>query len=447
MTASRALFGLLLAAATLLPAATAAADPVVAGVDAKVSRNRRLRLALDVAFTEPGVVIVEGTVNGVPVRATKRLRRSGARRVRFAFAPKRRTLRGGPKPIEFDLEVMAEERGGARSTPQPIDVEIPVPLLVLPGLGNEGGTNGVGILVELLDADGRYQRDSRRPLLEVHGYESLAKSLPQLGRELDRAARRLLRGTPFRRVDVVGYSMGGLVARSWIAWAGGARRAHNCVLLGTPNEGTPLAYLAAGLGDSPLLPVLLGDDSLVGVADAVTGALVDDDTTEALRNLYPTYPWAVTTIPIIGGTAPVPPLVYELLLGDSSTPLTALNEIAPAADVRFHAFGYSTVGSEQLGLELGTIDTVDFGLITPLLTGNATEIPDLAMLLDGEGDGVVPLRSALFTDVAAWRDAVNFIAEDLGAGTHLTLPSDPAVATRIAQALRSGPAPAPAQAR
>ena len=52
-------------------------------------------------------------------------------------------------------------------------------------------------------------------------------------------------------VDVVGYSMGGLVARVWAADQGGAAEARRIVTVGTPNQGTDLAGLAAFAGACP----------------------------------------------------------------------------------------------------------------------------------------------------------------------------------------------------
>jgi hypothetical protein len=49
-------------------------------------------------------------------------------------------------------------------------------------------------------------------------------------------------------VDIVGYSMGGLVARSLIEKAGWAPRVRNLVMLGTPNHGTVAAWVPSTVG-------------------------------------------------------------------------------------------------------------------------------------------------------------------------------------------------------
>jgi len=51
--------------------------------------------------------------------------------------------------------------------------------------------------------------------------------------------RRHVRGG---RIDLVGHSLGGLVARAYLQELGGARRVDQCITLGTPHRGTYNAY-------------------------------------------------------------------------------------------------------------------------------------------------------------------------------------------------------------
>jgi pimeloyl-ACP methyl ester carboxylesterase len=68
--------------------------------------------------------------------------------------------------------------------------------------------------------------------------------------------RRRVRGG---RIDLVGHSLGGLVARVYVQQLGGSRRVDRCITLGTPHRGTYNAYwLWSRVGgelrpDSPLL--------------------------------------------------------------------------------------------------------------------------------------------------------------------------------------------------
>ena len=110
------------------------------------------------------------------------------------------------------------------------------------------------------------------PVLVVPGYNGSPESVGTLAARLRAAGRRVvvvdlpdratgdLRGsatalaaaadrTGAARVDLVGYSAGGVVVRLWLADPARALRARRVVLLGTPNHGTELAGgAAAALG-------------------------------------------------------------------------------------------------------------------------------------------------------------------------------------------------------
>jgi triacylglycerol esterase/lipase EstA (alpha/beta hydrolase family) len=64
-------------------------------------------------------------------------------------------------------------------------------------------------------------------------------SARRLERELDRIAAR----TPLGRIDVVGHSLGGLVATYWLKRLDHGRRIRRVITLGTPHRGTPFALL------------------------------------------------------------------------------------------------------------------------------------------------------------------------------------------------------------
>jgi pimeloyl-ACP methyl ester carboxylesterase len=57
-------------------------------------------------------------------------------------------------------------------------------------------------------------------------------------RELDRFVEKARRATGARRVDLVGYSQGGLLARQYLRFEGGAPRVHALVALAPSNRGT-----------------------------------------------------------------------------------------------------------------------------------------------------------------------------------------------------------------
>ena len=109
-----------------------------------------------------------------------------------------------------------------------------VPVLVVPGYN--GTAVSVGTLAARLRAAGREVEVVELP---DRGTRDLRTSAEALGRAVDR--------TGAARVDLVGYSAGGVVIRLWLADPTRALRARRVVLLGTPNHGTELAGAAAAL--------------------------------------------------------------------------------------------------------------------------------------------------------------------------------------------------------
>jgi triacylglycerol lipase len=109
------------------------------------------------------------------------------------------------------------------------------PVLVVPGYN--GTPASVGTLAARLRAAGR---------------RVVVVDLPDRGtgdlREAARALGAAVERTGAARVDLVGYSAGGVVVRLWLAEPARALRARRVVLLGTPNHGTELAGAAAALG-------------------------------------------------------------------------------------------------------------------------------------------------------------------------------------------------------
>jgi len=410
-------------------------------------------VTIEATFAGPGELRLEGDVNGKPVRVRKRVRRAGTRRLRVKLDAKRLRLRRLDEPLVFDVKAIADEIDGAM-VERPLLETVPVPVIVLGGLGNELGPNGVGAFGLAVDlaSGGSYEQDGKQPTMIVHEYASLDRSLPKLAKGLNKTVRAALRGTSFARVDVVGYSMGGLVARRWHADKG-AGKVRRMVFLATPNEGAPLAQLL-GIGlqtdllDGALSALVPGlDDTggiggVGGVGDALAGLLGDVVSPDTLRTFYPTYPWLFITVPlpIVGDqrlavTSELLETFGAFLPGELSglqldfdSPLTPLNRIAPDDRTEFFALGYSSLPTDLVGLEVGTLDEVD---LTALLSGGDDFDP--LSLASGEGDGLVPWRSLVMSDTPGWADAIT--ATDLGVGTHVTLLADPICIARVAEIL------------
>lgn len=84
--------------------------------------------------------------------------------------------------------------------------------------------------------------------------EQVAKMIDQLRREQG-----------IEQVDLVGHSMGGLIARNYIQLRGGASKVRNCICIASPHEGSRLAPFAL----TPLAQVLMpGSEFLQRLASA-----------------------------------------------------------------------------------------------------------------------------------------------------------------------------------
>jgi len=135
------------------------------------------------------------------------------------------------------------------------------PVLVVPGYN--GTPASVGTLAARLRSAGR-----RVVVVDLpdRGTGDLRASATALGRAVDRAGAA--------RVDLVGYSAGGVVVRLWLADPARALRARRVVLLGTLNHGTELAGAAAALG-----PGLCGSICQLAPGSAVLAELNRGDET------------------------------------------------------------------------------------------------------------------------------------------------------------------------
>jgi triacylglycerol lipase len=144
-----------------------------------------------------------------------------------------------------------------------------------------------------------------RPLVLVHGLLDTPRLFSRLERRLEGQDRPVLSpylphrfgATPLRQlaqqlddliqerwgvetsIDILGFSMGGVIARTWLQELGGAKRTHRFLSVGSPQQGTLTAqcvpaWLFAGLADmkrgSPLLRSLNGNDSDLQAVECIS---------------------------------------------------------------------------------------------------------------------------------------------------------------------------------
>ncbi|MCU0724759.1 MAG: alpha/beta hydrolase [Planctomycetes bacterium] len=384
------------------------AGPSIEGLTIADGRRAVLSVTATVVTEAAGEVRLEGDVNGRPVLLARRLPKAGAKPVKFRLDPRSLGILAPDVPLRFALDLVVEETGGARAE-EAVERTLPVPLAVLHGLGQEVSPGALEDFAAGIDlaSPSDWSAEGVRPDLLLHHYRTVGPSLPALGKAFAKALKRFVKKSGFGRADVVAYSMGGLVTRSAMTQgAGGLVR--RVVFTGTPNEGTPVAYLGVAASDFGMA------GPVPGVDPALADLLLDPAARTTLVTFFPTYPWHDPF-----------PVLLEPLLPDPEGPLAALNALGPVAGVDYHAISYSGPG---------TVEYVDSADILLLLGSGLLSPEQLAGVLmamaDGAGDGVVPLRSVFLRDEPAWSGALT--EHDLGPGTHTALPEDPAVLATIA---------------
>ncbi|MGH9113394.1 MAG: alpha/beta fold hydrolase [Acidimicrobiales bacterium] len=151
------------------------------------------------------------------------------------------------------------------------------------------GLFGVGFaydpFVARLRADGHQVWDFELPTLGTQDIHLSAQAL-------DTFADNVRAQTGTAKVDLVGHSEGGLVARTYVKYYGGANEVDSLVTLGTPNYGTVAANIARlftlgtclgitacqqmTIGSSFLADLNAGDDSIGNVVYTNLATLYDE---------------------------------------------------------------------------------------------------------------------------------------------------------------------------
>jgi triacylglycerol lipase len=141
----------------------------------------------------------------------------------------------------------------------------PVPLVLVHGLWDSPR------LFRRLEEQLAGRRD---PLLIPHLPHGLGdRALVDLAQQLDHAVCRQF--GPEVPVDVLGFSMGGVIARTWLQLAGGRGRVRRLTVVGSPQRGSLLAIpwprrWLAGIADlRPFSPLLRRLDADVSALEAV----------------------------------------------------------------------------------------------------------------------------------------------------------------------------------
>ncbi|MFJ1592013.1 lipase family alpha/beta hydrolase [Kitasatospora albolonga] len=102
-------------------------------------------------------------------------------------------------------------------------------------------------------------RHGRRHLASLN-YSPLTRDLRTAAELLGRHVEEVCARTGQREVDIVGHSLGGLIARYYVQRLGGDHRVRTLVTLGTPHGGTAVA---PGAGVHPIVRQMRGGSTLI----------------------------------------------------------------------------------------------------------------------------------------------------------------------------------------
>jgi triacylglycerol lipase len=102
----------------------------------------------------------------------------------------------------------------------------------------------------------------RRGFVTVSSYDYglLTRDVPAAASLLGHAIEKLATDTGYKRIHVIGHSLGGLIARYYVQRLGGEASVHTLITLGTPHSGTEMARPLRML---PLLDQLTPDSPLI----------------------------------------------------------------------------------------------------------------------------------------------------------------------------------------
>jgi triacylglycerol esterase/lipase EstA (alpha/beta hydrolase family) len=126
--------------------------------------------------------------------------------------------------------------------------------------------------------------------MRADGFQVWIFELPGLGlgdinasaQALNAFADTVRSQTGAARVDLVGHSQGGLVARSYVKYFGGAGEVDSLITLGTPNRGTAAANIATFFGFGNCFTVVACAQMAIGSA-YLNDLNAGDDTIGAVR--------------------------------------------------------------------------------------------------------------------------------------------------------------------
>jgi triacylglycerol lipase len=176
------------------------------------------------------------------------------------------------------VATLAAALAAVAASPPPAGAAQPDPVIIVAGTFSPAFANEP--LAARLRADGYTVRIFELPNL---GTGDISAS----GRALGDTVDAVLAQSGATRVDLVGHSQGGLVARDYVKYDGGAAKVDSLVTLGTPNYGTYIANIVAFFGLGDCIGVIACQQMEIG-SSYLNALNAGDDTIGSVRytNLY-----------------------------------------------------------------------------------------------------------------------------------------------------------------
>ncbi|MCT6778613.1 alpha/beta fold hydrolase [Streptomyces sp. CS7] len=164
----------------------------------------------------------------------------------FGLTPER----GGTGPAEAGPPATTDPTATTVTTAPPVTAAATPPVVLLHGFIDN--RSAFLVLRRALTRHGRR--------LASLNYSPLTRDVRTAAELLGRHVEEICARTGHDRVDIVGHSLGGLIARYYVQRLGGDRRVRTLVTLGTPHGGTAVA---PGAGVHPIVRQMRGGSSVI----------------------------------------------------------------------------------------------------------------------------------------------------------------------------------------
>ncbi len=133
----------------------------------------------------------------------------------------------------------------SRKSKSPCEDDTQPPVILIHGYMMRGG-----VLWPMM----RYLKRKGFKRVFLFTYSPLWRDIPHFAEQLAQKVNEITRRCETDHVDLIGHSMGGLVARYYINFLGGEEKVERLITLGTPHHGTILGALSSFISGAQMRP-------------------------------------------------------------------------------------------------------------------------------------------------------------------------------------------------